>query len=277
MERKESITIDLMLIIGKYFESAHDFVNLILVNSRYKDICAMYFYNPISDTTLFPKLKTQHFYKEDDMKYQIRGLFKYIFWNEVDQLTFLKRKENEVYKNVVLINYAYWRKNNNGVLVSDNFFNGYEDIDLESESESDENSCDEKHFSREPIKIKNGLCVVPEGITKLGAYCLSDCNITKLILPTTLKSIERNAFQFNNIQDITIPEGVTRLGQSIFTECWKLRNVSLPSTLKIIDDWCFHLVNLKTLKVPESVISIGDDSFNGINNVILPDHLKNTS
>ena len=94
MERSDGITIDLMMIIGKYFETSNDFINVIKLNSRYKDICAMYRMNPISDTRLFPKMETQHFYKEDDTNYRIRGLHKYVFWNEVDQLTFSFLFEN---------------------------------------------------------------------------------------------------------------------------------------------------------------------------------------
>lgn len=267
MEKNDGLTIDLMLIVCKYFETSNDFINLIKLNSLYKDICSMYFYNPISDTTLFPKIQTQHFYTEEDTKYQIRGLFKYIFWNEVDQLTFFNRKENEIYKNVALINYAYCRKNN-GVLEYDNFLlhKGRLNNNLEY--------IGKKSTETNPIEINKGLCIVPEGITKLGKGCFSNCHISKLILPNSLRSIEDFALQCNNIKDITIPEGVTKLGKLVFNKCHKLNSVLLPSTLKIIDEDCFHLVGVRTLKVPESVVSIGRGCFFDVHELFLPIHLK---
>ena len=236
MERTDGLTIDLMMIVAKYFETANDFINVIKLNSRYKDICAMYFYNPISDIRLFPKVQTQHFYNKEDIKYRINGLYKYIFWNQVDQVVFLKKKDNEEYKNVILTKY-----------------------------------------SREipPVEINNGLCIVPEGITKLGPYCLEFFNITKLILPTSLKSIENHALQSINIKDVTIPEGVTKLGELVFNRCYNLNSVQLPSTLKLIEDGCFNLVNVKTLKIPNSVISIGKGCFFNVDELFLPIHLKN--
>ena len=269
MERSDGLTIDLMLIVGKYFETSNDFINVIKLNSRYKDICAMYFYNPISDTRLFPKIQTQHFYTEEDTKYQIRGLFKYIFWNEVDQFTFFKGKENEVYKNVVLINCDYYKLNYNGKLILDEIkFNA-----LYPDGHPINMSHDE-YIKNCGIEIKDNLCIVPEGITKLGPACFRNYNLTKIILPSSLKSIEEKALENNNIQNVTIPEGVTKLGYLSFYYCLKLQSVKLPSTLKIIEEGCFDLTNIKTLKVPESVVSIGNDSFHDVHELFLPIHLK---
>lgn len=68
------------MIIGKYFESNRDFVNLMKVSKRFKDIVSMYKFNPISDCSLFENVQTQHFYKIDDIYTAKKGMYRYIFW-----------------------------------------------------------------------------------------------------------------------------------------------------------------------------------------------------
>ena len=62
--KKWEITLDLMIIIGKYFEENKEFINVIKLNKKFKDLLECYKYNPISDYKLFPNIQTQHFYKE---------------------------------------------------------------------------------------------------------------------------------------------------------------------------------------------------------------------
>ena len=243
-----NLTIDLIMIVGKYFQTAQDFINLMKVRRCYKILVEMYRYNPISDATLFKNIQTQHIYTEEDDNNRIDGMFRYVIHREVDQFTFFNRKDNEVYKNVTLINYN----------------NQYEQDDEDDEYEIDP-----------PIEINDGLCIVPEGITKLGKNCFDSCHLTRIILPTSLKKIDDHAFRNTKLKEITIPEGVTEIGESVFVECWDLRKVNLPSTLKIIGDWCFFMIYLPTLIVPDSVISAGRDSFHDVDHLILPDHLRN--
>ena len=58
------ITNDYMMIIGKYFESNKDYVNVMKVNKKYEQLVLMYHFNPISDISLFQNIQTQHFYDE---------------------------------------------------------------------------------------------------------------------------------------------------------------------------------------------------------------------
>ena len=77
---KWEITIDFLMIIGKYFESCNDYINVIKVNSKYKELLLMYKYNPISNCDLFPNIETQHFYVYSDIFYRKRSMFRYIYW-----------------------------------------------------------------------------------------------------------------------------------------------------------------------------------------------------
>ena len=47
------ITIDIMMIIGKYLENNQDYINIMKLNKKYKELVLMYKYNPISNISLF--------------------------------------------------------------------------------------------------------------------------------------------------------------------------------------------------------------------------------
>ena len=73
------ITIDIMMIIGKYFEENEDYINVMKISKRYHDLTQMYHFNPISDPTIFENMETQYFYSSDDMNRRKEGMNRYIF------------------------------------------------------------------------------------------------------------------------------------------------------------------------------------------------------
>ena len=62
------LTIDFIMIVGKYFEGSNDFINVMKVCKKYEELVSMYKFNPISDISLFENIQTQHFYKKEDKK-----------------------------------------------------------------------------------------------------------------------------------------------------------------------------------------------------------------
>ena len=46
---KWEITIDIMMIIGKYLESSFDFINVMKLAKKFHDLAAMYHFNPINN------------------------------------------------------------------------------------------------------------------------------------------------------------------------------------------------------------------------------------
>ena len=271
---KTNLTIDLMMIVGKYFENAADYINVMKLSHRYKYLNKMYRYNPIPDASLFPLIQTQHFYTESDMKNKIKGLFCYVFWYKVNQVKFFNKNSNEIYKNVILTNYATI-KNVNGKRTRDCKFIPDDQTDNSNLEYIDEFINDnEINHGHELIELKDGLCRIPEGITELDKNCFELCQITKIILPNSLKKIGNDAFRSTNIKEIDIPNGVTELGDYVFSECWDLKNVNLPSSLIKIGDWCFCFLCLPSLIVPDSVKSVNENAFYDVNQLFLPDHLK---
>ena len=57
-----------MMIVGKYFKSNKDYINVMKVNKKYEQLVLMYKFNPISDTSLFKNVQTQHFTIKEELK-----------------------------------------------------------------------------------------------------------------------------------------------------------------------------------------------------------------
>lgn len=74
---------------------------------------------------------------------------------------------------------------------------------------------------------------------------------------------------------ISIPAGVTRIGNKAFLDS-KIREISFDSEmLKSIDDMAFYgCKNLKSIHIPDGVVQIGDRAFYGCSKleyVVIPD------
>lgn len=76
-----------------------------------------------------------------------------------------------------------------------------------------------------------------EGLTTKGNtfsnYFFAKCKLEHIILPTSLKLIEGGAFSncWALVDEIDIPEGVTRIGEYAFEACTQVKTFNLPSTL----------------------------------------------
>lgn len=72
---------------------------------------------------------------------------------------------------------------------------------------------------------------------------------------------ERNGID-NEVTEIVVEEGVTKLGNMIFYGFNNLQKVTLPSTLTTIGSYTFYYApNLKEITIPASVTSIGHAAF----------------
>ena len=89
-----------MMIIGKYFQSNNDYINVMKISKRYHDLAQMYHFNPISDCSLFENMETQHLYQSTD-KWR-KGMIQYVYWYDVDYEEYKNKAEVTVFKRIVL-------------------------------------------------------------------------------------------------------------------------------------------------------------------------------
>ena len=97
-----------------------------------------------------------------------------------------------------------------------------------------------------------------------GDYTANVVEVETLILQNGLQEIGNYAlYNARHLGQITIPAGVTRIGESAFEECRSLESVTFAGkALREIDDWAFYNCHtLKNITIPEGVTSIGKAAF----------------
>ena len=122
----------------------------------------------------------------------------------------------------------------------------------------------EKYFTENLKTI-----TISEGITSIGKYAFDGCSsLTSITIPESVTSIGNHAFDcavhindnprymstsealynknqtklifaFTNITSITIPEGVTSIGNEAFYDCSRLTSITIPESVTSIGDWTF--------------------------------------
>lgn len=70
------------------------------------------------------------------------------------------------------------------------------------------------------------------------------------------------AFESANIKSVTLPDGLTTIGNSAFYNCVNLTTVSIPEGVTTIGNYAFQSCSaLKSIDIPASVTTLGDSAF----------------
>ena len=79
----------------------------------------------------------------------------------------------------------------------------------------------------------------------------------------------------DKIRTVTIEDGITKIGMSIFSDCTALESVSIPSSVTSIGDRAFeYCTSLESITIPDSVTSIGANAFEyctSLESITIPD------
>lgn len=125
---------------------------------------------------------------------------------------------------------------------------------------------------------------IPSGVTDILDNCFNGCQMTKIALPTHLKSIGRKAFSENDrLARVTMPQTLLSMGQGAFEHCYALTAIVIPDSLRIIPKEAFNsCIKLHSITWNNDVEEIGDYAFwalsqmsqTHITNLDLPASLK---
>lgn len=144
------------------------------------------------------------------------------------------------------------------------------------------------------------LDLTNSSITDIQSKTFHGCSdLTNVVLPQGIKSINEEAFCVCGIKNIQIPDGVTSLGNNVFSSCTDLTNVELPKSLTQIgcnafkytkikeldlsnltslnDSICQSCEQLTKIVLNKELNSIGDNAFDycvSLTNINLPNKLK---
>ncbi len=85
--------------------------------------------------------------------------------------------------------------------------------------------------------------IIPEGVEGIQGYFRCCRGLEKVVLPSTIKYISRDAFdRCSNLTSIEIPDSVTSIGRGAFNSCTSLKSITIPSSVTemgydVFDGW----------------------------------------
>ena len=132
------------------------------------------------------------------------------------------------------------------------------------------------------VKVKDdtsGILNVKDGTTIIADHAANMTDITKIVLPSSVKAIGSSSFAAcAKLSDITFNEGLETLGASAFASCDSIVTVNLPSTLTAMSENVFyHCSALESVVIPSKITVIPDHAFDecaSLSNITLPEGLK---
>lgn len=106
---------------------------------------------------------------------------------------------------------------------------------------------------------------IPNGVKEVHEKSFGKTSIKKLIFPDSITTIQRYSFlDANKLEEISIGNGVKKLGQFVFSGCVALKKVELGTALKVIYSDAFKdCTALESIVIPENVDAIYGNAFNG--------------
>jgi len=128
---------------------------------------------------------------------------------------------------------------------------------------------------------------IPDKISSIGAFAFSGCSGLKEILASkenpNYTDLEGVLFSKDKTQIVaypnaksstySIPNNVTSIGVSAFSDCKGISSVKIPNSITRIEDKAFYgCTGLMTVTIPNSVDFIGDSAFrnSGLTSIIIP-------
>lgn len=103
---------------------------------------------------------------------------------------------------------------------------------------------------------------VSDGITSIGSWAFSACNITEIVLPDSIETIGESAFEAcGSLASVHFPAKLKTVGPRAFTQCSKLTEVALPDTVTALGTYAFGRCPMKTFVIPPHVTSLGGSLF----------------
>lgn len=111
-------------------------------------------------------------------------------------------------------------------------------------------------YQQKHVVIKDGHCIVPEGVLIIGRNTFKGRTDLKTIsLPNSLLSIHKNAFSgCINLECVDIPPNVTFIGELAFNACVGMMYITFPPSLKTIEKYALNAcIKIRRVALPMGV------------------------
>ena len=119
-----------------------------------------------------------------------------------------------------------------------------------------------------PEKVKNGNGI-EFTVVRIGDNAFNESGdswdnkiLNHITIPSTVKSIGKNAFEYCWALGVTLSEGLEVIEDYAFWNCSAIGELELPSTLTTIGEYAFYqCFSIPEITIPASVTNIGDAAF----------------
>ena len=124
--------------------------------------------------------------------------------------------------------------------------------------------------------------IVKSGVNNIGGSLMGNglfsccTNLEQVELPNTIKTIGDNAFHKTGIRNIIVPDSVTFIGITVFSDCVNLSSIKLSNNIDVLKYGLFmNCINLKEITIPSSINKIDASVFSGsgLETIVLPDSI----
>lgn len=110
-----------------------------------------------------------------------------------------------------------------------------------------------------------GKAELDEDVLEIGEWAFEWSAVNEILIPEGVTRINSRAFSgCIRLEKITLPETVTRIGDQAFFGCRSLKELTIPEGVMIIERSAFYnCSSLEKIYIPESVASIDSWAFEG--------------
>ena len=135
-------------------------------------------------------------------------------------------------------------------------------------------SKDGRKLLKAPRELREGYSV-KEGTRIICNDAFAGCSLSNIAIPDSVTAIGDSAFSdCSSLSNIVIPDSVTAIGDSAFSGCSSLSNIVIPDSVTAIGDFAFSdCSSLPNIVIPNSVTRIGDYAFSfcrSLPNIVIP-------
>ena len=135
-------------------------------------------------------------------------------------------------------------------------------------------SKDGRKLLKAPRELREGYSV-KEGTRIICNNAFAGCSLSNIAIPDSVTAIGDSAFSdCSSLSNIVIPDSVTAIGDSAFSDCSSLSNIVIPDSVTAIGDSAFSgCSSLSNIVIPDSVTAIGDFAFSdcsSLPNIVIP-------
>ena len=271
-----------ILIVGKYFNRAKDFIYAARVCKKYEEFIDMYHFNPISEIEIFEKMETlviyENYFNYNNINVEDNDE---LLYSHIDKKLKEKCSQSEKFK-YFQIDIQYKLTYNQYT----NFKTKFPD-DVKNNRIKFRNVIYDRRTRRQADKEKGSEeeHTVPEGVNIIDDNCFEGSKVVKVILPSTVKEIKENAFnkckhletiEINGMSNVyfEVPYHIGKILKAsgintfkyVYTKedrvkYFKAENNTIPDKVVRLAANCFRDTNIQNIVINEGIKSIGEMCF----------------